>query len=152
SRGIPMPLLGCHMSIAGGLHKALLTAQAHGCDTVQLFTASPNCWPVKPLPARRAVSRFGKFLTKNTNPWSARDLTAEETRTFRRTLRQTGLRFPMAHDCYLINLASPDKALWRKSIEAFVVELQRAEALGLRYLVMHPGSPVDGDEKAGLVR
>jgi deoxyribonuclease-4 len=122
-----MPLFGAHMSIAGGYEKALLTAQAHQCRAVQLFT-------------------------KSSNQWKAKDLTAEEIRTFRRTLRQTGLKQTLAHDCYLINLASPDEQLYRRSLEAFLVELQRAEALGLRYLVTHPGSPTDGDEQAGLTR
>ena len=122
-----MPLFGAHMSIAGGYHKALLLAQEHGCASVQLFT-------------------------KSSNQWKAKELTADEIRIFRRTLRQTRLRQPLAHDCYLINLASPDEQLYRRSLEAFVVELQRAEALGLRYLVMHPGSATDGDEQAGLAR
>ncbi|MCI0458023.1 MAG: deoxyribonuclease IV [Gemmataceae bacterium] len=122
-----MPLFGAHMSIAGGYEKALLAAAAHGCATVQLFT-------------------------KSSNQWRAKELTDEEIRTFRRTLRQTGLRRPLAHDSYLINLASPDPELYRKSIEAFIVEAQRAEALGLRYLVTHPGSATDGDEQAGLTR
>jgi deoxyribonuclease-4 len=122
-----MPLFGAHMSIAGGYHKALLDAQTHGCETVQLFT-------------------------KNNNQWHAKDLTDNDIRIFKKTMRQTRLRFPMAHDCYLINLASPDAALYRKSIEAFVIEVQRAEALGLRYLVMHPGAAVDGDDEAGLAR
>jgi deoxyribonuclease IV len=125
--GVAMPLFGAHMSIAGGCHNALLIAQRHGCDTVQLFT-------------------------RNANQWQARDFTAEEVRTFRRTLRQTRLRFPTAHDSYLINLASPDSALYRRSVEAFLVEMQRAEALGLRYLVMHPGAHLDSGEEAGLVR
>jgi deoxyribonuclease-4 len=122
-----MPLFGAHMSIAGGCHKALLDAKAHQCDVVQLFT-------------------------KCANHWEARDLTDDEVRTFRRTLRQTGLRQPMAHDSYLINLASPDEALYRRSIEAFVIELQRAERLGLRYLIAHPGAHVDSGEEAGLDR
>jgi deoxyribonuclease-4 len=122
-----MPLFGAHKSIAGGYHNALLEAQAHACDTVQLFT-------------------------KNNNQWYAKDLTEEDIRLFKKTLRQTRLRFPMAHDCYLINLASPDEVLYRKSIEALVIEVQRAESLGLRYLVMHPGAAVDGDEEAGLAR
>jgi deoxyribonuclease-4 len=122
-----MPLFGAHMSIAGGYHKALLAAQEHGCDTVQLFT-------------------------KSTNQWKAKELTEEEVRVFRRILRQTRLRFPMAHDCYLINLASPDEVLYRKSIEAFVIEYQRAEQLGLRYLVAHPGAFLDSTEEAGLAR
>jgi deoxyribonuclease-4 len=122
-----MPLFGAHMSIAGGYHRALLAARAQGCDTVQLFT-------------------------KNANQWAAKELTDADVRTFRRTLRQTRLRLPMAHDAYLINLASPDEALYRRSVEAFVVEMQRAERLGLRYLVTHPGSSGDGDEEAGLAR
>jgi deoxyribonuclease-4 len=122
-----MPLFGAHMSIAGGCHNALLIAHAHGCNTVQLFT-------------------------KNSNQWDARPLSEEDVRLFRRTLRRSGLRYPMAHDSYLINLASPDDRLWRRSIEAFVVEVQRAEQLGLRYLVMHPGAPLDSGEEAGLAR
>src|SRR5260370_20826983 len=122
-----MPLFGAHMSIAGGYHNALLEAQAHGCETVQLFT-------------------------KNNNQWYAKELSAEDIRAFKKTLRQTRLRFPMAHDCYLINLASPDAVLYRKSIEAFVIEVERPEALGLRYLLMHPGASVDGDQEAGLAR
>lgn len=122
-----MPLFGAHMSIAGGYYKALLVAQAHSCDSVQLFT-------------------------KNNNQWYAKDLTEEDIRLFKKTLRQTRLRQPMAHDCYLINLASPDAALYRKSLEAFIVEIRRAEALGLHYLVTHPGAAVDGDETAGLAR
>jgi deoxyribonuclease-4 len=115
------------MSIAGGCHHALLAAQAQQCSTVQLFT-------------------------KNSNQWNARELTDEEVRLFRRTLRQTGLRLPMAHDSYLINLASPDKALYRRSLEAFVIELQRAEQLDLRYLVTHPGAHIDSGEDQGLAR
>jgi deoxyribonuclease-4 len=122
-----MPLFGAHMSIAGGCHNALLTAQAYGCATVQIFT-------------------------KSSNQWNAKELTDDDVRTFRATLRRTRLRLPMAHDSYLINLASPDEALYRRSIEAFIVELQRAERLGLRYLVTHPGAPLDAGEEFGLAR
>ena len=122
-----MPLLGAHMSVAGGCHNALLIAQAHGCATVQLFT-------------------------KNANQWNARELTAEEIALFRKTLRQTRLRFPMAHDSYLINLASPDEALYRRSLEAFLIEMQRAECLGVRYLVTHPGAAMGSDEETALAR
>ncbi len=115
------------MSIAGGCHQALLTAQAHGCTAVQLFT-------------------------KNANQWEGKVLTEGDIALFRKTLRQTRLRMPMAHDSYLINLASPDEALYRRSLEAFVVEVQRAERLGLRYLVTHPGAHVDSGEEAGLRR
>lgn len=122
-----MPLFGAHMSIAGGLHNALLEAQAHGCSTVQLFTKSPN-------------------------QWNARELTEEGVLTFRRVLRKVRVRFPMAHDSYLINLASPDEGLFRRSVEAFVVEMRRAERLGLHYLVTHPGACLDSGEEAGLAR
>ena len=122
-----MPLFGAHMSIAGGLHNALLSAQQYGCATVQLFT-------------------------KNASQWAARPISPDEIALFRQTLRASKLCFPMAHDSYLINLASPDDGLYRKSIEAFVVELTRAEALGLSYLVMHPGACLDSSEAAGLAR
>jgi len=122
-----MPLFGAHMSIAGGYHNALLQANEHGCDAVQLFTHAPN-------------------------QWKGREMSAEEVRLFRRTLRQTRLRQPTAHDCYLTNLASPDEALYRRSLETFLLEMQRAEQLGLRYLVMHPGAHVDSGEEAGLAR
>jgi deoxyribonuclease-4 len=99
----------------------------NGCETVQLFTKVPNQWAGKPI-------------------------TADEAKLFRRTLRQTRLRFPIAHDSYLINLATPDPALYRKSIEAFVEEMQRAETLGLRYLVTHPGAHMGAGEGEGLAR
>lgn len=122
-----MPLFGAHHSIAGGYHKALLEAQSRSCDTVQLFTKSSNQWNAKPL-------------------------TETDVGTFHQTLRDTGLRHATAHDSYLINLASPDATLNRRSLEAFVIEIERAEMLGLTYLVTHPGSATDGDEKAGLKR
>jgi deoxyribonuclease-4 len=147
-----MPLFGAHTSIAGGLHKALLAAQAHGMDTVQLFTGSPHNWPVRPTAAGQPALQPGESSTGDGTPWAARELTADEVRSFRRTLRQARLRLPMAHDAYLINLASPDDALYRRSVEAFVVEVRRAEQLGLRYLVMHPGSHVGSGEERGLQR
>jgi deoxyribonuclease-4 len=115
------------MSIAGGCHNALLAAQAHDCETVQLFT-------------------------KSSNQWAARKLSDDDVKTFRQTLQRSGLRCPTAHDSYLINLASPVDTLYRRSIEAFVIELERAERLGLHYLVTHPGAHVDSGEEAGLAR
>ena len=119
------PPLGAHLSIAGGVENALLTAERLGCQTVQLFTKNSNQWVGKP---------FGP----------------DEPARFRRTLRRTRLRFATAHDSYLINLASPHPVLWRKSVEAFADELVRAEALGLKYLVTHPGAHVGAGEEAGL--
>jgi deoxyribonuclease-4 len=122
-----MPLLGAHQSIAGGYYKALDTAAALKSDTVQIFT-------------------------KNNNQWRAKPLSADDIRLFKTRLAETGLRLPMAHDSYLINLASPDPALYRRSVDSFIEEVQRAEALGLAYLVTHPGTPTDGDREAGLRR
>jgi deoxyribonuclease-4 len=73
-------------------------------------------------------------------------------RLFRRALRDTKLRCTVAHDSYLINRASPDEALFRRSVEAFIAELLRSEQLGLRYLVTHPGAALDSGEEAGLRR
>src|SRR5262245_33311911 len=122
-----MPLFGAHMSIAGGCHNAITAAVEHDFDTVQLFT-------------------------KNNNQWNAKDLTDEDITKVKSHYKQSKLKFATAHDCYLINLASPDPALFARSLEAFVIEVERAEALGLSYLVMHPGSATDGDEDAGLKR
>jgi deoxyribonuclease-4 len=122
-----MPLFGAHMSIAGGCHNALTAARQHQFDTVQLFT-------------------------KNNNQWDARELTAQDIEQFHSTLKTTKLRFATAHDSYLINLATPDPVLYQRSLEAFVIEVQRAESLGLSYLVMHPGTPTDGDDDAGIRR
>jgi deoxyribonuclease-4 len=115
------------MSVAGGYENAVAAARAHDCEALQLFT-------------------------KNANQWQAKDLTDDEVRRFRRALRGSGVRITMAHDSYLINLASPDPVLYQRSLDAFLVEMQRAEQLRLHYLIMHPGSP--GDEKVdeGLAR
>jgi deoxyribonuclease-4 len=120
-----MPLFGAHMSVAGGYHNAVTAARDHDCTALQIFT-------------------------KNSNQWAAKPLTEEDVRLFRRTLRQSKVRQTIAHDSYLINLASPKEDLFRKSVEAFVVEMERAEALGLRYLVAHPGSHAGTDEATGL--
>src|SRR5437016_14619843 len=122
-----MPLFGAQMSVAGGLHNAVAASVALGCGTVQIFT-------------------------KNANQWSGKPLGDEEVRTFRRAVAGAGLRFPTAHDSYLINLASPDEQLYRKSIQALIDEMERAEALGLSYLVTHPGAHTGSGEEAGLAR
>ena len=122
-----MPPLGAHMSMSGGYFKAVEAAAALGMDCVQLFT-------------------------KNNNQWQGKPLTEDDIRAFQHALQTTGIQSPVAHDSYLINLASPDDILWRKSIEAFVIELERAEALGLVGVVMHPGSYVVSTPEVGLQR
>ena len=93
-----------------------------------------------------------QIFTKNANQWDAPPLAHEAVASFRRAVGATNLSHLTAHDSYLINLASPDDALFAKSIAALVRELERAEALGLRYLVTHPGAHVGSGEDAGLTR
>ncbi len=93
-----------------------------------------------------------QVFTKNNNQWRAKELTDEDAAAFRSALERSEDRSPIAHDSYLINLASPDEVLWEKSIEAFRIELQRAERLGLVGVVAHPGAYVDSAEEAGLER
>ena len=95
-----MPLLGAHLSIAGGCHKAVESAVGLDCDTVQLFT-------------------------KNANQWQARDLSEDDVSAFRRALRHSRLRLALGHDSYLINLASPNPQLYHRSLAAFIGEVQR---------------------------
>ena len=120
-----MPLFGAHMSIAGGVSTALERAHALGTETVQLFT-------------------------KNANQWAGKPFSPDEPAEFRKALRRTKLKFATSHDSYLINLATADPVLWRRSVDAFVDELDRAETLGLTYLVTHPGAHVGIGEEAGL--
>jgi deoxyribonuclease-4 len=115
------------MSIAGGYYKAVEAAAKLKMDCVQIFT-------------------------KNNNQWRAKPLSDEDVERFRAALEETGISSPCAHDSYLINLASPRDDLWRKSLDAFVIELERAERLGLVGLVMHPGSYVTSSEGEGLGR
>ncbi|MDB5334802.1 MAG: Endonuclease [Planctomycetaceae bacterium] len=122
-----MQILGAHMSIAGGYYKAVEAAASFGMSTCQLFT-------------------------KNNNQWNAKPLSTQDLEDFKVCLKQTGITHPVAHDSYLINLASPNDELWKKSIEAFKHELERAEALGLIGVVMHPGAYVSSTPEAGLQR
>lgn len=132
-----MPYFGAHMSIAGGLYKSVESASLLGIETLQLFTHSPSQWAVKPSP---------------TADWVSKPLLEDDVAAFKKWLRDKKLRFPTAHDSYLINLATSDEMLNRKSIEAFVGELERAELLGLTYLVTHPGAHVGSGEEAGIAR
>ena len=121
-----MPRLGAHMSIAGGLPRAVDRAQASKCQALQIFT-------------------------KSAGQWRARHLPAEEIALFRQRVDETGIRPVVAHNSYLINVAARAGALRLQSIAALGEELDRAEALGLDGLVMHPGSYTSGSEEEGLV-
>jgi deoxyribonuclease-4 len=119
-------LLGAHISTAGGVHQAPPRARAIGASVMQVFT-------------------------KMANRWAERDCESVECAAFNTALGATSVRATMAHDSYLINLASPDATLRGRSIESFVAELRRCEALGLSYLVSHPGNYMD-DRASGVAR
>src|SRR6266540_1847446 len=120
-------MFGSHLSIAGGLHNALLGAEKFGMDTLQVFTKNQQQWAYQPL----EESAIGE--------WRAH--------CGRLKFRQT-----VSHDSYLINLASPEEGLWRKSIALFIEELRRCGALGIPYMVTHPGAHMGAGEEAGLRR
>ena len=120
-----MAILGAHQSIAGGYYKSVEIARRTGCDCVQLFT-------------------------KNNNQWRAKELTDDDVRLFQAKLIELRVTHPLAHDSYLINLASPDPALWKKSLDSFVMEMLRADRLGIPYLVTHPGAYTTSSEAAGI--
>lgn len=122
-----MPILGAHMSISGGYFRAVEHAQRAGCDCVQLFT-------------------------KNNNQWRAKAILDDDVEHFRERLAELKIRHPIAHNSYLINLASPDRGLWKKSVDAFIEEMQRAERLGIPYVVTHPGAYTTSSERAGIRR
>lgn len=119
------PLLGAHMSIAGGIGNALLSGKKVACDAIQIFTRSSRQWAAKPF-------------------------TKQEVEEFCANRKQTGIATVIAHDCYLLNLGSPDGALKKRSIEAFIDELERCELLGVQNLVAHPGAHIGTGELTGI--
>src|SRR5215217_4476448 len=122
-----MPRFGTHVSTRRGVANAITAATALGCDTAQIFT-------------------------KNASHWSADPLRDDEVSAFRRAASASPLAHLTAHDAYVINLASPNEPTYSKSVAAFADELERAEALGLDYLVTHPGAHTGSGEQAGLAR
>ncbi len=122
-----MMRLGAHESIGGGLHKAFDRAQSVGCETLQIFVKSNRSWAVKPL-------------------------TEEDIARFKAKAEETGIQPVVAHTSYLLNLGTPDDTLWKRSRDTLIIELERCEALGVPYLVLHPGSHVGTGEEAGLAR
>jgi deoxyribonuclease-4 len=138
------------MSIAGGFHKAVIAAEKVGCDVLQIFTASPNSWPK--IPGPETDVRSARLSTKNNNQWNAKPLTDADCNAFKKALVERKITHPISHNSYLINLGTPDDELWKKSIDAMVVELQRAEQLGIPYVVAHPGAFTTSSEEAGLKR
>lgn len=121
-----IPILGAHVSIAGGFLKAVERCESIGANGAQIFIKSNQQWAAPPIPP-------------------------EEAKAFRSMVQEKKLFF-CAHAGYLINLASSSPDLWKKSIDSFVSEIKRAEKLGLPFIVLHPGSCGSASEEAGLDR
>ena len=118
-------IIGVHTSIAGGVAKAVLSAQSKNCDAFQIFARNPRGWRERPL-------------------------TPDEVRGFRDTRERAGL-WPLAiHSVYLINLAAQDPLVLAQSRAAFRQEIERALLLGADYLVVHPGNPGVGIPELGM--
>jgi deoxyribonuclease IV len=123
----PRDELGAHVSSAGGVRHAPARAAALSSTVLQLFTKQPSRW-AEPV------------------------LTDEEVAAYRAAAAEHGIRAAAAHDSYLINLASPDAALRDRSLACFTGELLRCAALGIDFVVTHPGNATDDDLPSGLAR
>ena len=121
----PLDELGAHVSVAGGVRNAPGRAADIGAVVCQVFTKQPNRW-AEPTIADEVAARY--------------------------RVAASGLSFVASHDSYLINLASPQPDLWRRSSYCFTGELQRATLLGLDAVVTHPGNATDGDRESGIAR
>ena len=120
-----MPILGAHMSVAGGYWKAVEAAAKVGCDCVQVFT-------------------------KNNNQWRAKEMTPQDGELFHEAMQRLQLTGTLSHASYLINLASPKPDLRQKSVDALVIELERANFLGIPNVVFHPGSHTTSSPEEGI--
>jgi deoxyribonuclease-4 len=118
--------LGAHVSTVGGVAEAPARGAAIGANAIQVFTKTPNQWR-EPALETSAIDRFRAELLRHR------------------------IAAVVAHDSYLINLASPDDALRAKSIRTFTGELTRCRALGIPWVVSHPGNYMD-ERPAGLER
>lgn len=113
------------MSVAGGVSKAVDRARLHGCEALQIFT-------------------------KNANQWRGKPLDPLEVRTFRAAVEESGIAPAVSHASYLINMATTEPGLREQSAAALADELDRAEALGLLGVVIHPGTCTAGSEADAL--
>ena len=125
--GPPDLPLGAHQSIAGGTPRAVQRGVDAGCRVLQIFV-------------------------KNNNRWVGKPIQRPEARAFRTATRAARLSRVVAHTSYLINLASPDADLRRKSIESLAEEIERCARLGIRDLVLHPGAHCGEGEVTGVAR
>ncbi|MCD6185207.1 MAG: deoxyribonuclease IV [Deltaproteobacteria bacterium] len=118
-------ILGAHLSIAKGLHKAIYEAKKLNCNALQIFT-------------------------KNAATWKEKYLTSDDIDQFKRAMEETGITKIASHTSYLINLAAIDKKKYAMSCKALVDELTRSSSLGIPYVVLHPGSHMGSGEEKGI--
>lgn len=119
-------LLGAHISIAGGLDKAVERAQAIGCTCMQIFV-------------------------KNNKQWKAKELEKEQIDLFKTKLKKaSAIKVVVAHANYLINIGSPNEAIREKSTDSLSFELNRCQLLNIPYLVLHPGASLTGTIEESL--
>jgi deoxyribonuclease-4 len=122
-----MPYIGAHMPISGGMEKALYEGKRLGCEVVQIFTHNTNSWYMKPI-------------------------SSEQLELFEDAKKKTKVIPVSVHVGYLINIASSENRIWKNSVNALKKEVQRAELLGIPYVVMHPGAHKGAGEKEGIKR
>lgn len=118
-------MFGSHLSVAGGMHNALIEARRLGFESVQVFTKNQRQWSPPPL------------SQKVIDEWKAH-------------LAQTGIRQPVSHASYLINLAATNPQTRKQSIDTFVEELTRCQRLDIGLLVLHPGAHLGAGEEQGI--
>ncbi len=119
--------LGAHESVAGGLHRAIERGELAGCESLQLWT-------------------------RNARRWYSPPLDVDQIEQFRTALAETDIYPVAAHAAYLINIASPDPDLFRRSVQCLIEETQRCELLGIPYIILHPGAHTGSGMEAGLAR
>ena len=122
-----LPPLGAHVSVAGGVSKALPRGEELGCRAIQIFV-------------------------KNANQWRAKPLAEDELEAFRVARAASAIGPVLAHASYLINLAATDRTVATRSRAALADELDRCQALGVDGLVLHPGAHTGAGEERGLTR
>lgn len=120
-----MGLLGCHVSISGGIEKSPARSKKYGCEVMQVFTANQRRWNSKPI-SSSSIEQFKQNLQKN------------------------NIQEVVTHDNYLINLANPDDKKRNKSVEALINEVKRSQSLGIPKIILHPGSHLGNGEKSGI--
>lgn len=119
--------LGVHVSVAGGVDLAVERGVALGCEAIQIFN-------------------------KNNNQWKSFELKDDVIKRYRQNLTKCDIHPVVSHSSYLVNLATSNQELWEKSRDSFAEELERCDRLGIRYLIVHPGSHMGAGEDVGVAR